>query len=244
MTSRTAPGVRYEPGPVSPPQSPHIEAVASTIECYASPDSSGLALPATDPLHADVPGPSTTYIPQQPSPPLPDLRHHSFLPDDDSDESDDEIIAQLPIYLSPSLYPSLHLFQYPLHDQSLSVSTWAESRGKYLTARVKEAVGRVEVEIPVDAGTNVWRDDRARDLGFVGDVNAVNGVADVEGGFRPEGRGLDKEKDRDKEKKKKKVKEEKWGDKMRLRSEVVPNATGYYSGIMHDGEWAELFELG
>jgi len=36
-------------------------------------------------------------------------------------------------------------------------------------------------------------------------------------------------------KKGKKKEKEQWGDKMRLRSEVVPNATGYYSGIVQDG---------
>jgi len=116
---------------------------------------------------------------------------------------------------------------------------------------VKEGVGRVEVEIPVDAGTDVWRDDRARDLGFVTDVGGVNGDEAVEGGYGFGGRGLEngngpeKEKEKDKEKRKgrRARKEEKWGDKMRFRSEVVPNATGYYSGIVHDGAQGNLFTL-
>ena len=91
----------------------------------------------------------------------------------------------------------------------------------------------MEVEIPVDAGTDVWRDDRARELGFVLDVGAGNGEA-VEGGYGFGGRGTEREKE--KEKTRKKGKEEQWGDKLRLRSEAVPSATGYYSGIVHDGE--------
>jgi hypothetical protein len=35
-------------------------------------------------------------------------------------------------------------------------------------------VGRVEVEVPVDAGQSVWREERARDLGYVQDVNELN----------------------------------------------------------------------
>lgn len=85
------------------------------------------------------------------------------------------------------------------------------------------------MEIPVDAGIHVWRDERARELGFVTDVHAVNGAGgdEVEGGVS--GRvGVEK-------KERKKKKEGKWGDKMRLRSEIVPGNTGYYSGIVHDG---------
>jgi DNA-directed RNA polymerase-3 subunit RPC5 len=139
----------------------------------------------------------------------------------------------MPIYISPALFPSLHIFQYPLHHRSLTAPVWAKDRGKRITTRVKENVGRVEVEIPVDGDSVVWREDRARDLGFVTDVNAMNGHGeDVVGGYGFGGREKEKEKD----KKGKKKKEEKWGDKARLRSELVPNATGYYSGIVRDGE--------
>jgi DNA-directed RNA polymerase-3 subunit RPC5 len=96
---------------------------------------------------------------------------------------------------------------------------------------VKERVGRVEVELPVDGTAEVWRDDKAREMGFVTDVNANGHGDDIVGGYGFGG----KEKEKDKRKKSAK-KEEKWGDKARLRSEVVPNATGYYSGVVHDGE--------
>ena len=193
MPPRTV--VSANPGPVSAPSSPDIEVVPATIDSYPSPQtSSGLVLPLTEPLDADLPGPSSLFIPRLRSLPLPD-----FPPDSDSDaDTEDEIVARLPIYLSPALHPNLHLFQYP-----------------------------------VDAGTDVWRDDRARELGFVLDVGAGNGEA-VEGGYGFGGRGTEREKE--KEKTRKKGKEEKWGDKLRLRSEAVPSATGYYSGIVHDGE--------
>jgi len=206
------------------------------IDSYPSSNTSSfLTLNPADGLNADLPGPSSTYIPREASPLLPDLRRAS----EDSDDSDDEVLTQLPIYLSPSLHPNLHLLQYPLNHRSLSVPTWAMDRGKHISARVKEGVGRVEVEIPVDAGADVWREDRARDLGFVLDVDAVNGTRkgeEVEGGYGFGGRGAVTGTEKEKEKKKKRRKEEKWGDKVRLRSEVVPNATGYYSGIIHDGE--------
>ena len=152
-------------GPVSAPLSPGIEAIVASVDSYPEPsDYPGPTLAATSPLNEDIPGPSSTFIPRQPTPALPDLRRQSSQAD--SDESDDEVIAQLPIYLSPSLHPHFHLLQYPLHHKPVSAPTWAKDRGKYISIRVKEQVGRVEIEIPVDGGADVWRDDRARDLGL------------------------------------------------------------------------------
>ncbi|WVF68049.1 hypothetical protein IAT40_002811 [Kwoniella sp. CBS 6097] len=222
------------------PAEPGIEVVDDTINSYPDPrESDGPQLSAAETSVQDVPGPSTTYIPRQPSPPLPELNTRSFPAmdgSDDSDDEDDEPIATLPIYLSPALAPHLDLYQYPLQHRSLSVPSWAKDRGKSISARVKEKVGRVEVEIPVDAGQSYWREDRARDLGFVMDVRDVNGDPDVEGGYGFGGRGgAGSSKDKDKKAKEKKKKDEKWGDKMRLRSELVPHATGYYSGVIRDG---------
>lgn len=73
----------------------------------------------------------------------------------DEDEEDDDIVATLPIYLHHSLAPSLTQFQYPLQHRNLRVPTWAEERGKKITARVKEQSGRVDVEVPIDADPKV-----------------------------------------------------------------------------------------
>ncbi|ORY26612.1 Sin-like protein conserved region-domain-containing protein [Naematelia encephala] len=209
-----------------PPPASDIVAVPSTVDPSPGPELE-VDVPSSStldpiPLNLDVPGPSTTFIPRQPSPPLPDLSHRPFPPNHSylDDEEPDEVIAQLPIYLSPAIFPNLHLFQYPLHHTDFGVTEWASARGKTVSARMKEAVGRIEVEVPIKTETNVWRDERARELGYVTDVNAVNGSnGDIEGGKR--GR--------------KKDTLPKWGDKMRLKGEVVPEATGYYSGIIRDG---------
>ncbi|BEI80237.1 hypothetical protein CcaverHIS002_0107660 [Cutaneotrichosporon cavernicola] len=188
-----------------------VEMVADSI--LDSPKGSeygGDVIPADSALPPhDAPGPSSTFIPPTetyldpvnppPSPPLPPF------------DEDDEVVARLPVYISPSLAQNLAIFQYPLQHRSLRVPTWAADRGKRITSRVKEGVGRVEVEVPVDANAGVWRDERARELAFV-PANTVNGE---------EG---------------KKKKEIQWGDKMRLRSEVVPTKEGtYFSGIVHEG---------
>lgn len=247
------------------PGEPEIVAVADSIlESPEGPEYAGDVIMATT-ENRDVPGPSTTFLPntehthntpppattftaeadaaaaapaargpppRAPSPTIPDLRRipGASAADDDDDE-DDEVVARLPVYLSPALHPSLAMFQYPLQHRSLRVPGWAADRGKRITTRVKESVGRVEIEVPVDADPKVWRDERARDLGYVPDINSharENGHAEVEGGVKGKG---------------KKAVEAKWGDKMRLRSENVPVASGltHFSGIVHDGELQCLF---
>ncbi|WRT70670.1 uncharacterized protein IL334_007668 [Kwoniella shivajii] len=231
----------------APPDEIPIEKVDDTINSYPDArESDGPELSAPEANMTDVPGPSTTFIPRQPSPPLPNLTTRPFPAiniDSDSDDEDDEPIATLPIYLSSTLSPHFDIYQYPLQHRSLSVPTWARDRGKEISARVKEKFGRVEIEIPVDAGQSYWREERARDLGFVTNVkNANGGEDDIVGGYGFSGAGgggsSSKEKSKDKKGKDKKSSskdKEKWGDKMRLRSEPVPNATGYYSGVIREG---------
>ncbi|ORX41052.1 Sin-like protein conserved region-domain-containing protein [Kockovaella imperatae] len=227
-----------EPGAnprVRAPTSAQVRSVVSTIDPSPEPpESSGPTLSGPDNL--DVPGPSTTYLPRQTSPPLPDLRFTPFPPneysddDGDGDDDDNEVVAQLPIYLSPALHPHLNLYQYPLLSGSLAAPEWAKERGKTMTARVKEQTGRVEVEIPVDEQPRFWRDDRATELGFIPNIHA-NGD-DIEGGFGFANKADGKTKPGQK---KKSVKMEKWGDKRRLRGDIIPNAPEYYTGMVHDG---------
>lgn len=185
-----------------------------------------------DTTNDDVP---MDFPPRSPSPEMPDLKRRPFPPDEasDSESDDDEIAATLPIYMCANLFPNIQMFQYPLHTNTIQVSDWAYDRGKRITTRVKENIGKVEVEIPIDGGTDVWRYDRASELGYTQDVNDLNGDGDLMGGY--EGPSGSRGKNDKKKKDKKDKKDKKWGDKMRLRSEPVPSATGYYSGQIFDG---------
>jgi DNA-directed RNA polymerase-3 subunit RPC5 len=218
---------------VAGPSDPTIEATAASVDSFPGPRENDGDTRSAGPSNQDIdmPGPSSMYMAPQTSPararspPLP--RNLTRAIDADSDDSDDEILAELPIYLSPALHPNLNLFQYPLQLRSIRAPTWAADRGKTITARVKEGAGRVEVEVPIDAGAEVWRDEMAKELGYVQDLG---GEDEVVGGFGMAGAGA-----ADDKKKSKKKKAEKWGDKMRLRSEVVPGTTGYYAGMIHEG---------
>jgi DNA-directed RNA polymerase-3 subunit RPC5 len=236
------------PEPDAAPGSPPTEINADSIDPRPNAEEdTGDHLMADQPQNDDVPGPSTTYMAPQdepepestrarpPSPTMPSLRTRHF-PPEDSDDEDDEVVAKLPVYLSPHLFPTLNLFQYPLRTETLVPPKYAQERNKFITTRVKEGVGRVEVEMPVDEDLNYWRRERAEELGFVRDINEDE--SGVVGGYGFGGRS-----DRDKEKSKGKKKEKHWGEKMRLKSEPIPSETGYYSGIIQDGRSFSLVSL-
>ncbi|WVW80857.1 hypothetical protein I302_102847 [Kwoniella bestiolae CBS 10118] len=223
----------------APPADIPMEITNDSINSYPDArESDGPELQTSEAISHDAAGPSNTFIPAPPSPPLPKLNTKSFpaidIDSEEDDSEDDEPVATLPIYMSTALGNQFDLYQYPLQHRSINVPSWARDRGKYISARVKEKINRVEIEIPVDAGQSYWREERARDLGFVTDTREINGDGgdDIVGGYGFGG-GSKKEKEGKKDGKGKG--KEKWGDKMRLRSEPVPNATGYYSGVIRDG---------
>jgi DNA-directed RNA polymerase-3 subunit RPC5 len=182
------------------------------------------------PHDSDNPGPSSLFIPRSPSPALPDLRSKPFPPDAaeaaayDSDD-EDEVLAVLPVYISTQLSNQLHIYQYPLHTQSrpLQAPLYALDRAKNITVRVKEQVDRIEVEVPVDRGEDVWRTDEATQMGF---VPAEDDPEQVVGGVGYDGSAAQA---------KKKKKREAWGENMRLSSQVMPRHTPYFAGVVVEG---------
>lgn len=124
-------------------------------EEYAGPDlaaevADGPRDPGVGPLPASASTSGGEYV--LPSDLLRPPHTHTH---DGFDDDDDEILATLPVYLHHTVAPSLQLFQYPLQHRSLRVPAWAAERGKRITARVKEASGRVDVEVPIDADPKV-----------------------------------------------------------------------------------------
>lgn len=204
-----------EAGPSKPPAKPKVPLFSPADgEDEPVPADADVDMDARDTSHTstqDESGSASAPIrpsrPRAPSPPLPDN-----LVDPDSD---DEIAHTLPIYISHALHPSINLFQYPLAHRPPGVSAYAKAHGETITARMKEAVGRFEVEIPVDQREEVWNEERAQELGFE--------EPDEDDGRKKKGKSKEENKY--------------WGTKMRLRGEEVPSVTGYWSGIVHDGGW-------
>jgi DNA-directed RNA polymerase III subunit RPC5 len=81
------------------------------------------------------------------------------------DAAEDEIVAVLPIHYSNAHSGSVHLHQFPLLTRTLQAPPSAVASGKYITARLKPAVRRLEIHVPADTRSDVWSVDRAKELG-------------------------------------------------------------------------------
>ncbi|KAF8527934.1 DNA-directed RNA polymerase III subunit Rpc5 [Hysterangium stoloniferum] len=79
---------------------------------------------------------------------------------------DDPVVAVLPVHISNSLYPNLHLHQFPLLFRPLQVPPSAAESGKRIHARHKPRAGRLEIHVPVDTRKEVWNPDKGAEYGL------------------------------------------------------------------------------
>ncbi|KAF8475436.1 DNA-directed RNA polymerase III subunit Rpc5 [Gautieria morchelliformis] len=131
---------------------------------------------------------------------------------------DDPVVAVLPIHLSNSLVPNLHLHQFPLLFRPLQVPPSAAESGKRIRARLKPRVGRIEIHVPVDTRKEVWNPEKGIEYG------AARAEGDQESNTHDK-----------KEKNKQKEGEEPRLSEVRMSSERVPERGDYMLGIVRDG---------
>ena len=127
---------------------------------------------------------------------------------------DDPIVSVLPIHLSTSLAPNVHLHQFPLLTRPLQVPPSAAQSGKKIRARLKPKAARLEVHVPVDSRKEVWNKERSEEMG------KARATDDVENNIG-----------------KKRVTEDEDHrlSEIRLRSEEVPGRGAYMLGVVRDG---------
>ena len=77
----------------------------------------------------------------------------------------DPVVSVLPIYLSNSLEPNVHIHQFPLLTRPLQVPPSAQQSGKKIRARIKQKSERIEIRVPMDVRPEVWNRERAEDMG-------------------------------------------------------------------------------
>jgi DNA-directed RNA polymerase-3 subunit RPC5 len=133
----------------------------------------------------------------------------------DSD-SEDPVIARLPIRLSHAMDPDIQIHHFPLLNAPLQVPPQAAAAGKRITARLKTNVRRLEMHVPVDTRPEVWNDERASALG----------VAQVED---------DRGKNQEVVKVKQRKEEEPRLSEVRMQSEQILQKGAYMVGIVRDG---------
>lgn len=156
---------------------------------------------------------------------------------DEEAEDDDDGAINIPVYLSrASAYGSkdnLSLFQYPNYPAGggVPMPPSAAERNLHLGARWRPHVNWVEVDVPLDTRPKVYNSEAGQTMGanvvppqqskkgkkvkneVPSDDEDLLGAAPS--ASRPRGPKL---------------------DKIRLQSTLVPNATRYFIGVMHDGK--------
>ncbi|KAJ1830710.1 hypothetical protein IWW55_000905 [Coemansia sp. RSA 2706] len=72
----------------------------------------------------------------------------------------DEILVEVPVYLTQKLAKQLHLLQYPQKN-----STVRKGELNPRDARIKPVHGQLELDIPLDVDSPMYNDERGRELG-------------------------------------------------------------------------------
>lgn len=126
---------------------------------------------------------------------------------------DDPIVSVLPIHLSTSLAPNVHLHQFPLLTRPLQVPPSAAQSGKKIRARFKDKAARLEIHVPVDSRKEVFNRERGEEMG------KARATDDAE---NSSGKKANEDVDQ-------RLSE------IRLRSEQVTGKGAYMLGIVRDG---------
>ncbi|KAJ2828253.1 hypothetical protein IWW50_001489 [Coemansia erecta] len=72
----------------------------------------------------------------------------------------DEIVAEVPVYLTQKLAKQLHLLQYPQRNSKVTVGELNPRQ-----ARIKPVHGQLELDISLDVGGPMYNEERGKELG-------------------------------------------------------------------------------
>lgn len=136
---------------------------------------------------------------------------------DYADEGD-ELVKEIPVYLSQCLAKYLYLFQYPVRAAALP---YAHGHGPS-KARIKPLSQLIELELPIDTTAQEYNRDRGEELALGMNDKALRTALDGE---------LDDEEERE------------MLDKQTLVSSLIPNATNYLAGVLRKGMFSGRWNL-
>ncbi|KAG2181051.1 hypothetical protein INT43_008633 [Umbelopsis isabellina] len=128
-------------------------------------------------------------------------------------EEEDEIVQEIPVYLSTKLAQNLYLFQYPLRQLPFKPETGP------CAARIKPKSNMLEVDIPLDTRAPTYDKARGDDLAAAVSGEKFKTVFDQDDNDysgRPQTRAL--------------------LDKQTLGSTLIPSKTKYLVGVLRDKE--------
>ncbi|KAJ7630735.1 DNA-directed RNA polymerase III subunit Rpc5 [Roridomyces roridus] len=128
---------------------------------------------------------------------------------------DDELVTSIPIRFSNALSPTIQIHQFPLLTRPLQAPPSAAASGKRITARIKPDVRRLEIHVPSDTRSEVWNNDRGRELGAA---------------------RVDDDREKNQEIKSKHENDEPRLNEVRMRSEQIQQKGSHMLGIVRDGQ--------
>ncbi|KAF9926685.1 DNA-directed RNA polymerase III subunit RPC5 [Linnemannia zychae] len=129
---------------------------------------------------------------------------------DYADEGD-ELVKEIPVYLSQRLAKYLYLFQYPVRSAALP---YTDGSGPN-KARIKPLSQLIELELPVNTNATQYNKDRGEELAVGMNDKALKTALDEE---------VDEDETRE------------LLDKQILVSTLIPNATNYLAGVLRNDE--------
>ncbi|KAF9431471.1 hypothetical protein BGZ76_000268 [Entomortierella beljakovae] len=130
---------------------------------------------------------------------------------DYADEGD-ELVKEIPVFLSQRLSKYLYLFQYPVRAAALP---YTQDNGGPTKARIKPVSQLIELELPIDTNSAQYNRERGEFLAMGMNDKALRTALDGE---------LDEGDNRE------------MLDKQTLVSSLIPNATNYLAGVLRNDE--------
>ncbi|KAI9269017.1 DNA-directed RNA polymerase III subunit Rpc5 [Phascolomyces articulosus] len=142
--------------------------------------------------------------------------------DSTQNDDNDEVLAEVPVYLSNNLSKFLYVFQYPLRNAAF------DSRSGPVAARIKPRAKMVELDLPIDTRSSYYSTERGEDFAMGMNDKKIKTAYDK--------RMEEHEEEQMYGRSSASKKEEELLDRMTFSSTEVPAQTKYVVGAMRDGE--------
>ncbi|KAI9495647.1 DNA-directed RNA polymerase III subunit Rpc5 [Zychaea mexicana] len=138
------------------------------------------------------------------------------------EDNDDEVLAEIPVYLSNNLSKYLYVYQYPLRNAPFT------SRTGPVAARIKPRAHMVELDLPIDTRSPHYSSERGEDFAMGMNDKKIKTAYDK--------RMEEHEEEQLYGRSGSMKKEEELLDRMTFSSTEVPAQTKYVVGALRDGE--------
>lgn len=135
-------------------------------------------------------------------------------------DSEDEIVAEFPVYLSTQLCNDIQIFQYPMRNAPF------RPRQGPMGARVKPQAKMVQLDLPLDTRSRHYNTERGEEFSMGMHDKVIKTAYD---------KRMEEHEEEERYGMKSKKKDDELLDKLTLTSTHVPTQTNYLVGVLHNG---------